>query len=348
MTIPGINPTADCMASIMLGKFQYVRFAPEQADIPLVNMSAAFSSDAQQRQALAFELGEICRTIGFFAVENHGLPQALLDAAQQQIERFFNLPLEVKNAIHIGKSEHHRGYVPWGEEKSLGGSAADIKEVFDMARELPLDHPRVLAKTPFHGPNVWPEGQPQFRASVTELFDRMLELCSRMSSLFAICFGLPESYFDETLKEHLCEMRLLKYPPQPAAALPGQIGCGEHTDYGIVSALWQIDRGGLEVQRRDGAWINVRKIEGAFICVLGDMTARWTNDSWQATRHRVVNNGAEVRHSVAFFCDPSYDCVVEPMPQFVSASNPPRYAPTTMGAHMERGYDGSFQYRAAS
>ena len=42
------------------------------------------------------------------------------------------------------------------------------------------------------------------------------------------------------------------------------------------------------------------------------------------------------------------DCVIEPLPRFVSGSRPPRYAPTTMGAHMERGYNGSFQYRSGN
>lgn len=329
-------------------KFRHVRYASGHPDMPIVDMRPAYSDDPEARLQLALELGEICRQVGFFSVEHHGLPRELLEQAQAQVEGFFRLPSEAKNAIHIGKSTHHRGYVPCGEENSLGSSAADIKEVFDMARELPLDHPSVVANKPFHGPNVWPEGQPEFKASMSDLFEHMLGLCTKLSGLFALCFGLPEDHFNDTLSDHLCEMRLLRYPPQPAAALPGQIGCGEHTDYGIVSALWQIDRGGVEVQRRDGAWINVEKIEGSFVCVLGDMTERWTNGAWPATVHRVVNRGNAVRHSVAFFCDPSYDCLVAPLPQFVSSTNPPRYAPTTMGAHMERGYDGSFQYRSAN
>jgi len=35
------------------------------------------------------------------------------------------------------------------------------------------------------------------------------------------------------------------------------------------------------------------------------------------------------------------------LPRLVGETTPPRYAPTTFGAHMERGYNGSFEYRSA-
>lgn len=345
---PQAAPDASAlMAAIAAGRFRHVRVVPGHPEMPLVNLSVAGSGDPAARRTLALELGEVCRRIGFFSVEAHGLDEALMARARAEIEAFFRLPAEIKQQIHIGKSDRHRGYVPYGEEKALGGSAPDIKEVFDMARELSLDHPAVLANKPFHGPNVWPEGRPGFRQSVSGLFDEMLALTARISRLFAVCFDEPEDFFDATLQEHLCEMRLLCYPPQPGGAPPGQIGCGEHTDYGIVSALWQIDQGGVELRRNDGQWVHAGRIEGSLVCVLGDMTERWTNGEWPATLHRVVNRGDALRHSVAFFCDPGYDCVVEPLPAFVGPARPPRYAPTTMGAHMARGYDGSFQYRAA-
>jgi len=346
MLINEVNTTEECLAAIAQGNFRHACFLDDHPHMPLVDFYAAFSNDAEVRLGLAIELGLICRHVGYFSIRNHGVARTLLDQAQDEIERFFRLPFEAKNALHIGGSGHHRGYVPCGEEKSLHSSTPDIKEVFDIARELPVDHPKVMAKVPFHGPNVWPDDAPAFKTRMNALFDGLLGLSARISGLFALCFGQQEDFFDATLREHLCEMRLLKYPPQPEQAMPGQIGCGEHTDYGIVSLLWQIDRGGVEVQRRDGAWFSAERIPETFVCVLGDMTARWTNGAWPATVHRVVNRAEGERHSVAFFCDPSYDCLVEPLPHFVGPDNPPRFAPITMGAHMQNGYDGSFQYRA--
>jgi isopenicillin N synthase-like dioxygenase len=47
----------------------------------------------------------------------------------------------------------------------------------------------------------------------------------------------------------------------------------------------------------------------------GSMMARWTNDHWKATAHRVIVPSAEAaatdRYSIAFFVDPDEDQVIE-------------------------------------
>jgi 2-oxoglutarate-Fe(II)-dependent oxygenase superfamily protein len=51
-----------------------------------------------------------------------------------------------------------------------------------------------------------------------------------------------------------------------------------------------------------GAWVDVPAIPGCFIVNLGDLMARWTNDAWVSTLHRVVNPppdaGAERRSTL--------------------------------------------------
>ena len=107
----------------------------------------------------------------------------------------------------------------------------------------------------------------------------------------------------------MATLRLLHYPPQPPNAAAGQIGAGEHTDYGDITLLLTDSAGGLEVKRRDGGWIPAPTIPGAFICNIGDCLMRWTNDVYVSTPHRVVNRGERHRYSVAFFLDPNPDAV---------------------------------------
>jgi hypothetical protein len=61
--------------------------------------------------------------------------------------------------------------------------------------------------------------------------------------------------------------------------------------------------------------------------------ARWTNDQWLSTIHRVnppISEGrVQRRRSVAFFLDGNYDAVIEPIATFV-ADGEELYPPITI------------------
>jgi isopenicillin N synthase-like dioxygenase len=137
----------------------------------------------------------------------------------------------------------------------------------------------------------------QFKQALLGLYDRWFEVSSRIGSLFATCLGLPNDYFIGRTKKHLCELRIARHPPQPTPPGGTQIGCGEHTDCGILSLLWQLDEPGLELLRRDGTWITIHRMPGMFVCILGNMASRLTNDVWRATRHRYIAESGVERDS---------------------------------------------------
>lgn len=65
-----------------------------------------------------------------------------------------------------------------------------------------------------------------------------------------------------------------------------------------------------------------------------DMMARWTNDRWAATLHRVAAPPADRaagsrRQTIVFFHDPRADAVIECIPGCSDADDPPRYEPVT-------------------
>ena len=84
--------------------------------------------------------------------------------------------------------------------------------------------------------------------------------------------------------------------------------------------------GGLEVRRRDGAWIKAPPIPGAFICNIGDCLMRWSNDTYVSTPHRVTSPPGRDRYSIAFFFDPNPDALIECLPGCAAPGQQPKYA----------------------
>jgi isopenicillin N synthase-like dioxygenase len=85
--------------------------------------------------------------------------------------------------------------------------------------------------------------------------------------------------------------------------------------------------------------------DGALLVNLGDAMARWTNEEWISTLHRVaaprVNGVLVPRRSAAYFHDGNVDAVIECLPSCVTEGNPARYGPVTVGEHLAAKLAGS-------
>jgi isopenicillin N synthase-like dioxygenase len=307
--------------------------------LPVVDVSALGSAEPEARGRTATDLGAAARQAGFFYLVGHGVPRALMDGVCAQAARFFAQPLERKLELYIGKSSNHRGYVPEGEEVFYGGSR-DRKESFDLALDLPADHPEVVRGTPLLGPNVWPD-LPGFRDEVTAYYQAVFALGRRLLRGFALALGLPERSLDGFVTTPPSQLRLVHYP-HDAGDAAGAGGIGAHTDYECFTILLPTAPG-LEVLSGDGVWVDAPPVEGAFIVNLGDMMESWTNGELVATSHR-VRPVREERYSFPLFFACDYGAVVEPLPAFVGPDRPPRYPPLVAGEHLWAQTIQSFAY----
>ena len=315
--------------------------------IPIVDLSPARGGDTARLDDLVGVVRQVCLAGGFFYVENHGIPDDLVRSTQEQTLAFFDLPASEKAELHIAKSRFHRGYFPEGEENTRGYPHPDVKEGFEIALERTLDDPHVVAGTPLHGPNAWPLALPRFRPALSGMFDSMRTLCDSISGVLALAMGLPREFFANKTNDPVAQLRIMRYPPQDYVPIDTvkRVGSGPHTDYGIVSIIWQMDAPGLEIQTHSGEWISAPLIPGTFFCVIGDAMQIFTNDLWKAPIHRVVNATERLRHTLVYFHDPNYHCRIAPLDVFVTPERAARHGETTMGAMVTNGFNGSYAYR---
>ena len=255
-----------------------------------------------------------------------------------QTQRFFDLPLEQKMALDKASSRANRGYEPIKGQTLEAGAPPDLKEGFYIGPEHAADDPRVQAGKFNHGPNQWP-ALPGFRATMDEYFGVMLAVASRLMRGLALSLDLAEDHFEGFCRDPMATIRLLHYPPQPARAEPNQKGAGAHTDFGGLTLLKQDDVGGLQVwDQAAGGWIHATPVAGTFVVNLGDMIARWTNDRYRSTLHRVVNASGRERYSIPFFFSGNPDHQVECIPTCLAPGETAKYPPTTVEAHLREMY----------
>lgn len=304
------------------------------SSIPLIDVSALRGPDGPARRATAAAIGRACEEVGFIYVSGHGVPEETMSGIFAAARRYFDLPLAAKMASDIRRSPNFRGYFPIRGETTDLSALGDLKEGFDLMRELGPEDPDVRAGKPLHGPNQWPDALPGFRETVLAYFDAMEGLARILLRGIALSLDLAEDWFADKTRKPLSYLRLLHYPPQTGPIDERQIGCGAHSDYGCLTILAQDDVGGLQLMNADGAWIEAPPIPGTFVINLGDQMARWTNDRFQATPHRVINRSGRERYSVPFFFDPDYDAVVSCMPTCQGPDDPPRHPPVTGGEHL--------------
>jgi len=284
----------------------------------------------------AREISEACRSIGFFFVVNHGVPASLINQTFARSRAFFDEPVAVKAELAIEKIGGNRGYSGMRHEALDPRAGGDWKEAFNIGLDLRADDPDVLARKPFRVLNAWP-ATPGFRETLLGYFGACTDLALGIHRAFAFDLGLSLDFFARQFTRPMTTLRLLHYPTTP----PGEIGAGEHTDYGNITLLATDEVGGLEVKTRSGDWIVAPPMPGAFVVNIGDCLMRWTNDVYVSNPHRVVNASGRERYSIAFFFDPNPEARVEAIPSCVAAGAAAKYTPILAADYLKMRLDAS-------
>lgn len=304
--------------------------------VPVIDVGDLLGSDGDRRQRVADELGRACETVGFLSVVGHGIDPAVIDDAFTQMRRLFSLPTPTKLDLVAVDGGANRGYDRPDSRRldpTQPEGPTDLNESYMLGPEF------LAGKSgPMQGENIWP-ALDGFREPIERYHLAAMSLCERLLEAMALSLGLDERFFASAHTAPVCTLRMLHYPPRPADAAADQLGAGAHTDWGAITVLAQDDVGSLQVLARDQTWVDVEPYPGALVVNVGDLLARWTNDRYTSTLHRVVGAPDTERYSVACFFDLDHDAHIECLPTCTSEDNPPRYEPTTAGEHlMERYY----------
>ncbi|XP_019628255.1 PREDICTED: UPF0676 protein C1494.01-like [Branchiostoma belcheri] len=304
-------------------------------EIPVIDFSAYGLSCSEgeasraELETLAQSLVHTLSTVGFTYLTHVGISQQEVDELFEVSDRFFALPIDVKEKYRRPSdgSRGRHGWVAIERERVAADRPGDLKEAFNMLPPLPPEQ-------------TWPNELPELEKVGTAFFDKCVQLTLRILEVMAIGLNVPDIPGFLDLHRSMGKgrnsslLRPLRYPPVPDCVKDRQIRCGEHTDYGSITLLWQDGAPGLEIETLDHRWVPVPPIPGTVVVNIGDMMQRWSGDKLRSTPHRVVLPDEEEwrkvpRRSIPFFVHPDDDALL------TCLDGSDKYPPMTAEEHLK-------------
>lgn len=318
--------------------------------VPIIDVGPFFDEAGEEaaREAVVDAVRRACEEVGFFVAVGHGLDLALPRACATAAYEFFGRSEEEKTKVAANGRAY--GFFPLASE-ALGYDAdvkkrPDLREAFSMGPQAPLP-PAESPERP-RGPKEvvdfcyqttpWPEDgerRSALRDAMQGYYEAVSSLADSMLCIFAKALKVEAAHLHDKTRHHSSSLRVVHYPALEEAPLPGQLRCGAHADICTMTLLWQDVHGGLEVLPRGGTtWLEVKCPDDGLIVNLGDLFARWTNDRWLSTPHRVSCPEAAFkapRISIPYFQILRSDAEVSCLPSCLAPGEQPKYEPTTQG-----------------
>jgi isopenicillin N synthase-like dioxygenase len=298
------------------------------ANIPVVDLGD-WDAGGDARARFVRTVGESLADIGFFAVQNHGVPDELTQRAYAAAHALFHLPHAVKARYHDPAKKGQRGYTGFGTEHAKDSPAPDLKEFWQVGRPDSVH--------PLYGPNVWPEEVPDFAPALVELYRRLDQLGGVLLEACALYLDEPADRFRALTADSDTIVRVLYYPPVAAGTPPGAVRSAAHEDINLITLLSGATAEGLELLRRDGTWMPVHTGFDTIVVDSGDMLQNLTNGLYKSTTHRVRNPGDSTseRFSMPCFVHARLDVDLAPLPSCLARTGGvPRYPRITAGEYL--------------
>lgn len=263
---------------------------------------------ADKLQKICASLKTAFTEVGFVYLQNTGITHEEVDEVMKISKEFFDLPEEKKLYFSRGSyaNNPNHGWVTLERERLNPRRPGDLKEAFNTSSLLPDIN--------------WPsEDVPGFRDKQVSFFTRCKELSLRVLRLMGLSLGLDADIFVSAHKEigtdeNGTTLRTLYYPPVDSDHVKqGQLRCGEHSDYGSITFVFQSPEGGLQVLSRSGEYISAPFIPGTVVLNIADLMQRWTSDIFVSAIHRVLlpqPGDSSTRQSLAYFVQPDDEAVI--------------------------------------
>lgn len=308
--------------------------------LPVVDLGPLMRGEPGAVENIATTWREVCETLGFLCVVNHGVDKALIDDMERQSRRFHDdLTVDQKMAVQVTRDQ--KGFIPskatiLTHSPYHAHTKMDSVECFVVATDFPTDHAEAQKGTQFYGQTPWPSEDtlPGFRDSVSNYMQAIKNLGLSLLPVWEQALDLKPGFFKPSFTDPYCYLRMAKYPKVDFVQ-DNEFGLGAHADTGFMTFLPPAQEAGLQILDTHKKWFWPIVPEGAIIVNIGQFLARWSNDRFRATPHRVIPPKDNDRYSFACFINTNLEAVAECLPSCLPESGAPTYEPQSYWSFFE-------------
>lgn len=300
------------------------------SSIPSVDLRDYTSGSPERKEKFIREIGSAFENIGFVALGGHFLSDDLVKDLYGEVKKFFDLPQDVKDSYEIEGIGGQRGYTSFGKEHAKGRKEGDLKEFWHFGQYVEDDP--ILEKE--YPENVIVKELPKFNTVGKETYKMLEKTAKYVLRALALHLNLPETYFDDYIKNGNSILRPIHYPPivnEPKNA----VRAAAHGDINLITLLMGAHGRGLQVQNHKGEWIDAIATTDQLMINVGDMLSRLSNEKLKSTVHRVVNPPRELwntsRYSIPFFMHPISSMPLNCLNNCIDDGHPKRFDDITAG-----------------
>ncbi|KAJ7444460.1 2OG-Fe(II) oxygenase [Mycena latifolia] len=320
---------------------------PSPTEVPIIDLAS------EDQDIVVKQIRRACETVGLFYVENHGIPEEVLQQGLATSAEFFSLDDEAKMRLYQEDPiSLNLGYRPSRDSKVDPYGTEDLMEGFTVQWDPPDDSATR---------NKWPAEVPALRDVVLHYYSHALDLGRLLYRLLSRAMGLAEDFFEDKA-----------YPTRTVA--PAAPTCSRFvvpatshrpSSFGTFTILLQQPAiEALQIVAPNIGWTFIPPIPGTLIVKLGDQTAICTNGVFRSPLHRVVCRPGADRYSIPLFFFADLDVVLEvqsstvvlsrefnplqPHESFVTAERPRKYGAMTAGERFEKSVAAALQKKSES
>jgi len=303
--------------------------------IPVLDLADYLSGDEEKRQRFIQGFGKAYSEIGFAAIDNHGIPQDLIDKYYGLVEQFYAMPVETKLKYEKIEYAGQRGYTSFGREKAKQSEVPDLKEFWQVGQYIEDGEIMPAADYP---DNLEVDELPNFNETGKQLYKSFENSGRHLLRAIAEYLDLGVNYFDPRIHNGNSILRAIHYPPitqEPKSAIRAEA----HEDINLITLLVGASADGLQVMDVEGNWHDAKAEPHQIMVNVGDMLQRLCNNKLKSTTHRVVNPPREKwhthRYSIPFFLHPRSEVKLDCLESCIDVEHPLVCEPITAGEYLD-------------